>query len=39
MDMLDGKYWGNYKQKDEQIYDEDFFAEFEDYVLDHNKVS
>ena len=37
MDMLDGKYWGNYKKINEEIYDEDFFADFEDYI-DHNKV-
>ena len=28
--MLDGKYWGNYKQIDEEIYDEDFFADFDE---------
>jgi len=38
MDMLDGKYWGNYKKMNEEIYDEDFFADFEDYIFDHNKV-
>lgn len=38
MDMLDGKYWGNYKKMNEEIYDEDFFADFEDYIIDHNKV-
>jgi len=38
MDMLDGKYWGNYKKMNEDIYDEDFFADFEDYIIDHNKV-
>ena len=38
MDMLDGKYWGNYKKLNEEIYDEDFFADFEDYIIDHNKV-
>ena len=37
MDMLNGKYWGSYKKINEEIYDEDFFADFDDYI-DHNKV-
>ena len=37
MDMLNGKYWGSYTKINEEIYEEDFFADFEDYI-DHNKV-
>merc|ERR1711953_1618419 len=39
MDMLDGKYWGNYKKMNEDIYDEDFFADFDDYRSDERESS